>query len=113
MFFIDSDLRWKGKSVMSENEKVSCFEERLNSHPVIKDRIKSLIDIIEDTSGSYDRADDAELKIITELRRMGNEIMNEWASGKELAKAGELRRNCPDITGHGKKNFFGIQYSER
>lgn len=42
---------------MSENEKASDFEEGLNSHPILKDRIKSFPDIIEDTAGNYDKAD--------------------------------------------------------
>ena len=98
---------------MSENEKVSVFEERLNPHPVLKDRFQSLLDIVEDTAGNYDKADEAELKIIEELRRTGNILMNECAERKEIAKVGELRKSCRDITGHGKKNSFGIRHSEK
>jgi hypothetical protein len=98
---------------MSENEKVSVFEERLNSHPVLKDRFESLLDIVEDTAGNYDKADEAELKIIEELRRTGNILMNEWAERKESAGAGELRKSCRDMTGHGKKNSSGIRHSEK
>lgn len=48
---------------MSEHK----LEERLNSHPILKNRIETLLDIVEDTSGN---SDDAEFCVIEELRRM-------------------------------------------
>lgn len=40
------------KNVMSE--KASDSEERLNFHPILKERFELLPDMIEDTGGDYD-----------------------------------------------------------
>ena len=61
-------------------EKASDFEERLNSHPILKTRLRSLIEIVEDRSEKYNTADDAEEKIIGEVRQLGNKLMRIWAS---------------------------------
>jgi hypothetical protein len=93
-------------------EKASDFEERLNSHPILKERFKLLFDIIEDTGGDYDKADSAELKFVDELGKTGRELMNEWASRHENVRA-EAMHNIADTVCHGKKNSFGIRHSEK
>jgi hypothetical protein len=95
------------------SDKASDFEERLNRHPVLKMRLNSLLDIVENKRGDYDNADDAESEIINEIRRMSNEVMHEWASGKEKVSAEELRKNDGTVVGHGKKNFTGRPLSEK
>ncbi len=84
------------------------IEERLNRYPVLKSRVGSLLNIVENSS---EKADDAEFRVIDELRRMGNEILHDWASEKESVTVGELRSDNENIIGHGKKNFIGTQRS--
>jgi hypothetical protein len=98
------------RNVMSE--KASDFEERLNSHPILKERFGLLLDIIEDTCGNYDKADNAELKFIEELRKTGKELMNAWASRQENIRS-EAIHNRGETICHGKKNFSGIRHSEK
>jgi len=95
------------------SEKASDFEERLNRYPIMKERITSLLNIVEDSSGDYRKADEAEQRLIEELRLTGNELMRERASGKESVSAEELGRSNISVIGHGKKNFFGRQHSEK
>lgn len=92
--------------------KASDFEERLNSHPILKERFRLLPDIIEDTGGDYDKADKAELKFIDELRKTGKELMNEWALSQENVRAEAMHGSVNTIC-HGKKNSFGIRHSEK
>jgi hypothetical protein len=92
--------------------KASDFEERLNSHPILKERFGLLFDIIENTDGNYDKADKAELKFIEELRKTGRELMNEWALRQENVRA-EYLSSKGDTTRHGKKNSHGIRHSEK
>ncbi len=87
------------------------IEERLNRHPVLKSRVGSLLNIVENSSEITEKADDAEFRVIGELRRMGNEILQDWASEKESVTVGELRNDNENIIGHGKKNFIGTQRS--
>jgi len=95
------------------SEKAYDFEERLNRHPVLKERLSSILNIVEDSGGNYDKADEAELIIIEKLRSFGNELMHEWASGKESVMTEKLRGSGRGISGHGKKNFIGRPLSEK
>jgi len=94
-------------------EKASESEERLNSHPILKKRILSLSEIVEDRTGNYNKADDAGEKIIGEIRQFGNELMRIWASGKESVRFEETKKFSGKIAGHGKKNCRGIRHSEK
>lgn len=87
------------------------IEERLNRHPILKSRVESLLNIAENSSEITEKADDAEFRLIDELRRMGNEILQDWALEKESVTVGELRNDNENIIGHGKKNFIGTQRS--
>jgi len=93
--------------------KASDSEERPNSHPIPKKRIQSLSEIVEDRSGIYNTADNAEEKLIGEMRHFGNELIRIWASEKESVRVEEIKKFSGDIVGHGKKNCHGIQHSEK
>ena len=43
----------------------------LNANPQIKNRIASLLAIVEDRAGDLKEADAAEMRLIEEIRRMG------------------------------------------
>jgi len=92
-------------------EKAYDFEERLNAHPILKKRMMLLFEIVEDRAGNYNRADEAEEKIVEQVREMGNELMHIWALEKESVRVKEIKKSG-DITAHGKKNFIGIRHSE-
>jgi hypothetical protein len=92
-----------GESVMSE--KAYDSEERLNRHPILKERIASFLNIVEDSSGNYDKADEAESALIEKLRSFGNELMHGWASGKESVMTEKLIRSGNRVSGHGKKTL--------
>lgn len=83
------------------------FEERLKAHPGLRERFHQILSIAEDCGGKIDKADEAEKQVIDELRRLGQEVLQEWAVGKEMEKVEQLK-GSPDrkITGHGKKNHL-------
>ncbi len=93
--------------------KASDSEERLNSHPILKKRILSLFEIVGDRSGNYNTADNAEEKIIEEIRHLGNELMHAWASEKESVIVEEIKKVSENIISHGKKKCHGVQHSEK
>jgi len=51
-----------------------------------------LFEIVEDRSGNYNTADNAEEKIIEEIRHLGNELMHVWASEKESVRVEEIKK---------------------
>ena len=53
---------------------------KLDTHPHIRNRIASLLAIAEDESGNLTLADDAEARVIEEIRRMGQDILQACSS---------------------------------
>ena len=77
------------------------LEKRLSKHPHLKNRIEQLIKIVEDADGDLKKADDAEKRVIEELRRMGNEVLHDWAVNRE--KKGAEETNGKGFIKNGKK----------
>ncbi|WYD80176.1 MAG: hypothetical protein V8K32_12775 [Candidatus Electrothrix gigas] len=55
---------------------------QLNRHPDIKDRVKSIISIANNDGDGIVTADEAESRVIEEVRRMGNEVLTGWAESR-------------------------------
>ena len=78
----------------------------LMAHPTIRDRLVSLLGVVQDADGDMKLADDAELRLTQELRRMGQELMQAWAEGQVQATEQEQRRGGRAHR-EGKKNSAG------
>lgn len=88
------------------------FIDRLNRHPKLRERMEALLNVVENTVGDCTKADDAEQRVIEELRKMGNEALHGWAE-KAVDKAAEqLRQQQPALHGNGKKKSAGVRPSE-
>lgn len=95
------------------SDRILTLEERLHSHPRLKNRMESLLEIVEDTSPEIEKADEAELRVIEALRGLGNDLLHEWASTKERVQIEKLRENHAAMVGHGKKNCIGTPPLEK
>ena len=71
---------------------------RLDRHPVVKARVERMLNLLENTGGDVKRADEAERRVIDELRAMGQELLCGWGQGvadeesKRLQMAGGVVR---------------------
>jgi hypothetical protein len=65
---------------------------RLERHPRVKAREGRLLDLIENTGGDLKRADDAERRAIEELRKMGQELLQDRGQGRAEEEAKQLER---------------------
>lgn len=91
-------------------DRKDSLEKRLNAHPHLRERIEQLLGIVEDAAGDLDKADEAERRVIEELRSLGHEALQGWALGKERQKVEELQSDPGrKTTGHGKKNSVGTR----
>jgi hypothetical protein len=85
----------------------ASLESRLRAHPQLCQRVEALLEIAEDRSGNLDRADEAEARLVEELRRLGQEVLQDWAIGKEAQKAWAFSEEGAQV--HSKKNSAGIR----
>ncbi len=85
---------------------VRSLEERLTAHPQLKERIEALLAIVEDTKADVTQADEAERRVIAELRRVGSEALCSWATQQEAAQQAVVGKQ--GAVRAGKKNSTGI-----
>jgi len=83
--------------------KKNSLEKRLNKHPHLKNRIEKLLEIVENADGDVKKADEAEQRVIEELRRMGNDALHYWASNRETQEVEAIHKTQKGLTGNGKK----------
>lgn len=84
--------------------------EKLNSYPILKARVKSLLEIVENSNGDLTKAAATEQRVIDELRQMGNEVLSGWAT-QQVNKT--QKPNVPEgeakFVASGKKNSVGTR----
>lgn len=84
----------------------SDFIERVKKHPALLKRFDQLLDIVENSSGDIEKANEAELKVIEELRKMGNEVLTAWGEQQIHALTDEHKQKEGSYQA-GKKNSTG------
>jgi hypothetical protein len=84
------------------------FVERLNQHPKLRERMESLLNVVENVAGDCTRADDAERYVIEELRKMGNDALHCWGDQAAINSTEQLKEQQTKLQSHGKKKFVGI-----
>ena len=95
--------------VMDANEDEAFFD-KLKNHPRLKKRFSEILGIAENTSGKLITADEAETKAIEEVRKLGQEIMQEWAENQHKQQV-EAMEKQNKTRRHVKKNSIGKQHS--
>ena len=86
------------------------LEERLRKHPALRARLEALLDMVEDESGQFERADDAEEFLISQLRSLGQEVLQEWATN-EQQQTEQHWDNRPGVARKQKKGSPGTPSS--
>jgi hypothetical protein len=89
------------------------LEARLNAHPHLKARIEELLGIVENAEGDVQKADEAERRVIEELRHLGHELLTDWASGQERRQVEAVRTSADRIKLQGQKKSAGTRRLEK
>jgi hypothetical protein len=66
--------------------------QKLHAHPQIRERIVSMLAVVDAEGDGLKRADDAEERLIEEVRRMGQEAMQAWATQQVNQTEQDVRR---------------------
>ena len=94
------------------NPKAIEIANRLQDNPELLVRVESLLNIVEDAGGDLKKAADAEMRVIEELRKMGNEALTRWGK-RQSDKAAVEADQDPTTRRMGEKNFTGIAVTEQ
>jgi hypothetical protein len=88
--------------ILSDEELV----RRLGLHPELRRRMEALLLTIEDEAGELTKADDAEMRVIAEMRRTGQVVLQEWA-WRQIDKTSQEVSQSAGVWKEGKKNSAG------
>jgi hypothetical protein len=84
------------------------FMKRIKKHPALLKRVEQLLSIIEDSAGDIQKANEAEMRVIEELREMGNEVLTAWGE-QQVSTLTEKHKKTEGCYQAGKKNSGGIR----
>jgi DNA-binding IclR family transcriptional regulator len=79
---------------------------QLNRNPQLKNRIKSLLLVVDNAAGDVTLADAAERRVIEEIRQMGQEALEAWAI-RQVEQLTEALEEAPGIWRNGQKKSAG------
>ncbi|MGH6611188.1 MAG: hypothetical protein ACRECQ_13125 [Burkholderiaceae bacterium] len=89
----------------------ASLEQRLEDHPELRAKFEALLQIVENADGQLELADEAEQRVVDELRGIGRAALRGWAIKQERKKAAELGQLNPAAQKDRKKRFTGIHES--
>lgn len=77
--------------------------EQLRERPLIRERVRRILEIGDSTEGRLKSADEVEELLIEEMRRLGNETMTTWARHAQERVGRELKSEDPTVLKRKKK----------
>jgi len=86
------------------------FLEKLRSTPHLRKRFEEILNIAHNSSGKFITADEAEMKTIEEVKKLGNEVLKEWAVSQHEQAIKVAKEEKPAAKKHIKKNSIGTQH---
>lgn len=76
---------------------------KLHAHPHIRERLASILSVVQADAEGLRQADDAEERLVEEVRRMGQEAMQAWAL-RQIEQTEQEVRHTGRAHREGKKN---------
>lgn len=88
-------------------QQLESLEQRINAHPELKAKIEVLLSVVENAEGNLIRADEAEQRVVEEIRQLGQSALQSWANRQNQQQVDAfIQRNASASRG-GKKNSIG------
>jgi hypothetical protein len=88
------------------------IEARLNDYPELKVKIEGLLSVVENAEGDLIKADEAEQRVVEEIRQLGQTALQTWAIRQEAEQSAAYIAANPSSHRGGKKNFIGTVATE-
>ncbi len=85
---------------MKEREPL---EERLVERPELLARMHGIVDLLEGSVEDGSDADEAEDRVVEEMRRLGQDVLGRWAREAAAAVDAQVSKACPGAIRNGKK----------
>jgi hypothetical protein len=79
------------------------LEQRLAAYPRLRERRERLLDLVENSADDVILADEAERRVIEEMRQMGQEVLQDRSERGVARAEGKARSKNAAVKGNGKK----------
>jgi hypothetical protein len=66
-----------------------------------------MLDVVENLDGRADKANDAEILVVDNMRKIGATALQEWAVQRDKATTAKWSEEHPTSIKHGKKKSIG------
>jgi hypothetical protein len=83
------------------------FAERLEAYSELKRHIEHMLDVVENIDGRADKANNAEIQVVDDMRKIGAAALQEWAVQRNKSATANWTEEHPTSIKHGKKKFIG------
>ena len=108
MSLVDNPMAKQSTSIQATTTTIcASLEERLNRHPELKAKIETLLSVVENAEGDLDKANEAEQRVIEEIRQLGQAALQGWATRQNRAQSNRFVKDNPKAHRTGQKNFTG------
>jgi len=90
------------------------FLEALEKHPNLKNRFKEVLSIANNSGHELvTLADEAEEQVISQMRQLGRETLQEWANNEVSRVSNNVTAQRKDAKKHIKKNSGGTLRTDK
>jgi len=97
-------VKKNSKNEQAAPDRERALIEKLRKRPRLMERLESIIAISEAEGEKLPTADEVEDRLIEEIRRLGSEVMGQWAENAESRVGQELEQKQPGVGVRKKKS---------
>jgi hypothetical protein len=97
-------VKKNAKNEPTRQEREQRLIEKLRKRPQLMERLESIVGMSEVDDERLPTADEVEERLVEEIRRLGNEVMGQWAQNAETRVGQELEQRKPGVGVRKKKS---------
>ncbi len=88
----------------NSNQNEPSLDQRFANRPRLRQRLLSIADLIDQSVAEGCTAHEAEARAIEQIRKLGNELLTDWAEKSEQDARLKAQEKNPKLIHYGKKN---------
>ena len=89
----------------NQNSNQSSLDERFATRPHLRRRLFMIADMIDQAVGEGCTAHEAEARAIEQIRKLGQEVLTDWAEKSEPEARKHAQAENPRLINYGKKKL--------
>lgn len=87
----------------NSNPKEPSLDKRFANRPRLRQRLLSIADMIDQAVAEGCTAHEAEARAIEQIRKLGNELLTDWAEKSQQDAVGKAQEKDSKLIQYGKK----------